>query len=339
MQYGTGLPLERDAGPARLYMQAARMAGIGGWECDLATGRLTWTEEVHRLFEHPVEACPQRAAILSLYTDESRDEMEFLRARTIATGCSFTLDARIRTTRGEPRWMRLSAGIEHRDGRPVRLFGAKQDITREKEAWARLRGLADYDPLTGLLNRRVFDTRYRQVVADEIRHGDVAALALIDLDNFKQINDRYGHAAGDECLRQVAERLRKNLPDADTLARIGGDEFAVLLRAPLEPARTRSVLERARNALREPILWNRHLVDLTVSIGAAPIGRPHLRRLSGLFAEADEALYAAKSAGRNGVRLFGDPAEPGKAALQVTWSGPALRPSRTRRASSARGGK
>lgn len=290
----------------RLNDQASRLARIGSWECDLATEQLSWTDFTYELFGIPVGSPLKRAATVGLYVDESRRDMEAMRAEAIRSQQCFIMDAEIRTNRGEGRWIRIAADVAVEQGRAVRLFGAKQDITREREAWARLRELAERDPLTGLANRGMFDTRYRAVIGDELRHASVSVLALIDLDRFKAINDRLGHAAGDECLRQTAQRLQRLFGDAILVARIGGDEFAVLLRAPLGPARIAEMLQRASRALSRPIIWNDVRLDVSASIGATVLGQPHLRKLSGLFGEADAALYEAKRAGRNTVRVFGD---------------------------------
>lgn len=290
----------------RLYDQAARLAKLGAWECDLVTERLTWTDGVYDLFDLPPGSPLKRASIVDLYFDESRHEMEFMRAEAIRSGRSFAMDAKIRTRRGEPRWMRLSIDVAYEDGRALRVFGAKQDITSEREAWGRLRQMAERDPLTGLANRGLFDARYRETVGDQLNHAFVSAIALVDLDHFKAINDGLGHCAGDECLRQVATRLQRVFNDATLIARIGGDEFAVLLRAPLGSARIRQMLLRACDALCEPVLWNDRPIDIGASIGATILGRPHVRKSSQLFAEADAALYAAKAAGRKTVHVFGD---------------------------------
>ena len=143
------------------------------------------------------------------------------------------------------------------------------------------------------------------MVEDPLNHGFMSALALIDLDRFKAINDAHGHAAGDECLRQAAERLQRTLAGAALVARIGGDEFAVLFPAPLAPQAIRRALRQTTDALRRPVFWTGRRVDFGASIGATMIGRPHRRPLARLFAEADTALYAAKAARAHAVRVFG----------------------------------
>lgn len=288
----------------RIYDQALLVAKIGAWECRLDTEELTWTDAVYDLFELPRGSTLVRSSTLDLYYDDSRTQMQRLRSDIIRHGGRFTLDARIRTNHNASRWMRLTAEVAHEHGRPVRLFGAKQDITHEKELWDQLRRFAEQDSLTGLANRRVFEARCGDL-ANAPDDGSVAALALIDLDGFKQINDRLGHSAGDECLRQIAERLRVGFDDAVVIARMGGDEFAVLLRAPLGCAQLAHTLERARHMLCRPVLWRGAPVAIGASIGVTLLKRPHFQGTSQLFAEADSALYLAKAAGRNAVQVFG----------------------------------
>jgi diguanylate cyclase (GGDEF)-like protein/PAS domain S-box-containing protein len=290
----------------RLYDQALNLARIGAWECELETERLTWTPEVHDIFGYPMGNPLRRANIVDLYIDESRRDMELARAEVIRSGRAVTLDAEIRTWRGEKRWMRLSINTVSEGGRPVRIFGCKQDITSDRQAMESLRHQAETDPLTGLANRSVFQARYREVVSDGLNHGFASALVLIDLDRFKSLNDTFGHSAGDACLREIAQRLRRAFHNAGLIARLGGDEFALILHAPTSPARVARVLRQAVMMLSRPLFWNGLRLEVGASIGVALVGRPHRRRITELFAEADIALYDAKAAGRNKVHLFGD---------------------------------
>ena len=117
----------------RIYDQASQLVKIGAWECNLKTEDLIWTDGVYDLFELPRGSTLVRASIVNLYVDDSRRQMQRMRADAIRTGGSFTLDAKIRTAGNKSRWMRLSAQTVLQLGRPVRIFGAKQDITHEKE--------------------------------------------------------------------------------------------------------------------------------------------------------------------------------------------------------------
>ncbi|HEY3677614.1 MAG TPA: sensor domain-containing diguanylate cyclase [Bradyrhizobium sp.] len=295
-----------DAARVRLYDQALHLARIGAWECELETERLTWTAGVHDIFGYPMGNPLRRADIVDLYIDESGRDMELARAEVIRGGRAVTLDAAIRTWRGERRWMRLSINAVRQGGRPVRIFGSKQDITSDRHAMESLRHQAETDPLTGLANRSVFQARYREVVSDSLNHGFASALALVDLDRFKELNDTFGHSAGDACLCEVAQRLRRAFHNVGLIARLGGDEFAIILRAPTNPAAIAHVLQQAAMMLSRPLFWNGLRLEVGASIGVALVGRPHRRRITELFAEADIALYDAKAAGRNKVHLFGD---------------------------------
>ena len=125
----------------KMYDRSSALAKIGVWEFDLVTEVLTWTDGVYDLFELPRGAPVERSKIVELYDEESRRQMERLRADAIREGGSFTLDIRIRTARGRDRWLRLTADVEQEGGRSIRIFGTKQDITEEKRAQEKVRTL------------------------------------------------------------------------------------------------------------------------------------------------------------------------------------------------------
>lgn len=125
----------------KMYDRSSALARIGVWECDLDTGELIWTDGVYDLFELPRGGPVDRDTALKLYHEESRLEMERLRAGIIRDGGSFSLDIRVRTARGNERWLRLTADVEREKGRSVRIFGTKQDVTEEKLAQAQVQAL------------------------------------------------------------------------------------------------------------------------------------------------------------------------------------------------------
>jgi len=288
----------------KMYDRSSELARIGVWECDLRDNSLTWTDGVYDLFELPRGSVIDREETADLYLDGSRAEMERLRAEAIRTCGSFSIDVQIRTALGKERWMRLTADVECENGTAVRLFGSKQDITQEKEHWDRIRLTAECDPLTGLANRGVFQAAFADLREWEGGADPLAALLLIDLDGFKQVNDTYGHSAGDECLRQVASRLRRTYGQAMLVARIGGDEFAILVRAPCARGLIEARVMHLLNLLHQPVLWDGQTFTISASIGIAIPENPEFYDSSALFLQADAALYAAKKAGRNGYRVF-----------------------------------
>lgn len=284
----------------QLFDRASETARIGVWECDLSDNSLEWTNGVYDLFEFPRGAQVSREETLRCYSEESRQAMERARTKAIAECSDFALDAEITTVKGRRRWMRLTATVEAQNGVAVRIFGMKQDITEEKLLADRTRYLAEFDVMTGLANRSQFQAR----LADLDGSGGnrpIGALLLVDLDNFKQINDTYGHALGDECLKEAASRLREACAGAELVARIGGDEFAVLLGPePALPA-IDEVAARIVVEIGRPFMRLGQALTLGASVGVACAnGAP----APDLFKRADTALYAAKAAGRNTSRTF-----------------------------------
>ena len=119
--------------------------------------------------------------------------------------------------------------VRDHSGQPLHYIAQLQDISERKRLEEHLRHLADHDPLTGLRNRRLFEHDLKVQVARSQRYGEVAGLMVIDLDDFKSVNDRYGHKIGDDVLKAVARALSRRLRETDLVARLGGDEFAILL--------------------------------------------------------------------------------------------------------------
>jgi diguanylate cyclase (GGDEF)-like protein len=286
----------------KIFERASAAAKIGVWQCSLPDETLTWTDQVYDIFEISREAALSREQILEFYAPASLRALQAVRDKAIAERGGFSLDAEITTGTGRRRWIRLTATVECEGCVPVRIFGMKQDITEEKALNERLRYLADFDPLTGLANRSAFQAKLaaaQERAADEVSFG---ALLLVDLDGFKQINDTFGHASGDEFLKSVAERLANVCRDPDFVARLGGDEFAVLLRARPTQDEIENVAEQILEALRAPVEG----FDWPFKVGASVgIARIDASTPVELFKKADAALYAAKAAGRDTFRIFG----------------------------------
>ncbi len=302
----------------KMYERTSAVGHIGVWECDLATEQLTWTNGVYDIFELPRGAPVTRDLVLGLYDRESRLRMERMRRRAIEACASCSLDIRIRTTSGLRRWVRLTIDVEVENGRAVRIFGLKQDITQEKTLLERLRRLAEIDPMTGLANRSMFEGRLSCALTAKGGAAPPVALALIDLDGFKPINDTFGHAAGDECLRQIGRRLRAVFRRPHEVGRIGGDEFAVLVRGRRSEAEVAALFQDAIAEISRPIPFEGRELSVGASIGVTQPPDIRAHDLGRLFAEADRAMYAAKRAGRNTVRFHampdGQPAGPGASA-------------------------
>lgn len=189
------------------------------------------------------------------------------------------------------------------EGRAAEEAAAQQKLRLE---CARLRELSEIDDLTGLRNRRFFTRILDHEVSRFRRYGHPLSLALIDLDHFKGINDTYGHAVGDEALRYVAARANETMRESDVVARIGGDEIAVIMPDTPLSGGARAV-ERLREALvTTPFEPEGSRVGLTLSIGVAGVEETGLGESKAFFKAADDALYVAKERGRDQIAVMRD---------------------------------
>jgi len=208
--------------------------------------------------------------------------------------------------------------IKDETGTLLYLQGHNLDITERKQLEDEVRQLAFYDALTTLPNRRLLKDRLSQTIASSKRNSRYCALMFLDLDNFKPINDTYGHAFGDALLLEVAERIKSCVRQSDTVARFGGDEFIVLLNT-LTTDKEKSVqqanriAEKIRKALLAPYLLSLNTNDNKTKIEhlcSASIGVVvfinHESDEDEILKRADDAMYAAKAAGRNQIRLDSD---------------------------------
>jgi diguanylate cyclase (GGDEF)-like protein len=295
----------------KIFNRASDAARIGVWECSLPDETLIWTDVVFDIFDMPRGTTPGRLQTLACYTEASARELAERRNQAIATRSGFSMDAEIVTPKGNHRWMRITATVESDGDVPVRIFGIKQDITEAKISLDRTRYLANFDLMTGLANRAQFQTALAEL-CDEYGPESNAALLLIDLDGFKAVNDTHGHATGDDCLKQAADRLRSVCGHARLIARVGGDEFAVLM----QPQADRHALANLANDIVRIVRRPLHLAERRLQIGAS-VGVALVDGLTPaeLFQRADTALYAAKAAGRNTFHVF-------EAAGQLELSAP-----------------
>ncbi len=204
-------------------------------------------------------------------------------------------------------WVTITA-IQDNHGKVVNYIGHYHDITERKEAEEQIRKLAFYDPLTSLPNRRLFLERLEdelEIAHLENKHG---ALLFLDLDHFKNLNDSLGHPVGDALLVEVSRRLRENISEGETIARIGGDEFVVLLPniAPiveLSAERAEQLANRIRLAITKPFYIHGHEYHISVSIGISLFPEKN-QNSADILKRADTAMYRAKQDGRDSVCFF-----------------------------------
>lgn len=208
------------------------------------------------------------------------------------------------TVKGRPRWWDVViTALADDHGRAVRLLCICRDVTEDRSGAERIRWAANHDGLTRLSNRRFFHEMLQKMPGDGVRPAKPFGLMLLDLDNFKHVNDSLGHDAGDALLQTVAERLRNVQTSEEFVARIGGDEFAILIPEVEGPDEVEMVAERVLAEMQEPFVYRRSIIDCGISIGAA-IWPEDGSEPDMLLQNADIALYAAKAEGRARASLF-----------------------------------
>lgn len=186
------------------------------------------------------------------------------------------------------------------------VFSVTRDITERKRLEAELHHMAYHDMLTELPNRRMLCNLLDQALMETREQEKMLAVLYLDCDDFKTINDTFGHDAGDEFLRGLSKRLRYSVRDTDILARIGGDEFIIILPAISQVEEVTKIAERIIHSLAQPWLIKQHHFSVTVSVGISLYPHDGQEKYE-LIGRADEALYQAKELGRNCYKLFSQP--------------------------------
>lgn len=196
-----------------------------------------------------------------------------------------------------------------RDENLVRLSAAKREMELQNqelnEAKSRIEELANQDPLTGIANRRSLEQHLKKLQSAGAESRSNFSLLLVDLDHFKQVNDRFGHAVGDALLKHVATQIKKLTTSLDLVARIGGDEFVVVCNTIADPNRATKLAEKLITICEKPFRYEDSLSFFGISVGIAG-HRSGCRDIDELLSDADKALYLAKSLGRNRFEVYSD---------------------------------
>jgi diguanylate cyclase (GGDEF)-like protein len=197
-------------------------------------------------------------------------------------------------------------------------------LERAEKTEAELRHLADHDSLTGLLNRRRFRAELDQYVSFAARYGGRGAVMVIDIDGLKEVNDRLGHQAGDTLIRRVAEILRERVRATDIVARLSGDEFAVLM-PQSDTAGALQLGEDLRAQVAEGMPLNSEIDAASISVGITMFGGQGSSGAEAVLVAADQAMYQAKAEGRNRIALFHAPGESGETAKRAQTTSARIR--------------
>ena len=282
-------------------------AALGLWDWDLQTGMVTGDTRWHAMCGlNPVndhaDALHWKAAIGSADAPRIMKEVE---RHSMHVETPFDAIWRVDQKRAAGRWIRSLGKIVRfgADGVPLRMVGVCMDVTAQSEQEERLQRLAHYDALTGLANRVLLAQTLEQAMLQARSNHTLLGVAYLDLDGFKPINDRLGHEAGDQLLVMVATRLRHALRAMDCVARLGGDEFVLLLPGQGHGNECERMLYRVMESIAAPYMLGTERVSVTASIGYTLFPQDS-SDADTLLRHADQAMYAAKQAGRNRFHQF-----------------------------------
>ncbi|WP_338848474.1 EAL domain-containing protein [Massilia sp. W12] len=235
-------------------------------------------------------------AFSQLLHEEEQDVFQAALVAAIGQGRSDRVDVRISTPE-QYLWLELQLAVYLNRESTLEILAVGRDISAQKATEERLRHMATHDALTGLPNRLLLSDRLRMTIARAKRSNQGFAVAMLDLDGFKKVNDVLGHPVGDDLLRVATMRLAKALRDSDTLARVGGDEFVALLPGATSEAEIKIISGRLIAAVQSPFEVDGHTIYIGASVGVA-LYPEHGDDEVKLLAHADSALYRAKETGK-----------------------------------------
>jgi len=261
---------------------------------------------VDRIFGYTLDEIMERGGWRCFVHPE--DQPEFDRnIIQLAPGQRSECELRILAQDGSTHYIRAyTLAVEETGGHArKRIYGACQDITERRRAEARIEFLAHHDVLTGLPNRVLLRDRFEQAMSMAQRSQKHVAMLFLDIDNFKRVNDTFGHVAGDSLLLEAVTRLTHCMRDSDTLSRQGGDEFILVLNEIPDMETVERVAADVLRHLAEPVEINGHAINASCSIGIAMYPQD-ASDFDSLLQKADTAMYNAKDAGRNAYRFFDD---------------------------------
>jgi diguanylate cyclase (GGDEF)-like protein/PAS domain S-box-containing protein len=285
---------------------ALEATGDAVWDWDVTTGQLTLSRRWNEILGYsPEDLSGTLSDFLRCLVDTEAADVDRALTECLEGRGDYRHEHRMRRKDGRIIWVADRGRVVERDdaGRPLRMVGSVADITDQRAAQDLIRQQANFDPLTGLANRNSFHERLGQEMRVSDRSGRPMALLMLDLDQFKEVNDSLGHAWGDVLLQEAAQRLLRCVREVDMVARLGGDEFMILLGNLSPGSAVERVVQEVLDAMARPFLLGADQVYISGSIGVTFYPNDAATPEE-LLRNADQAMYAAKRAGRNGSQYF-----------------------------------
>lgn len=283
--------------------QAQRIANIGSWEYDVLNKKLKLSDEIYRIFKLDLNTILTWDNFLSFISDNDYPNTTQKLKHAIEKGSMFDLNYSAKLQNGSLIDVHTRGKVLRKPDGSVKITAVSMDITQEKKDKQTIERLAYYDSLTSLPNRSLLKDRIHKAIQVAKREKTKLAILFLDLDHFKLINDTLGHDTGDKLLIYVSNLLKKQLRESDTIARIGGDEFVVLLPNFSSTKDIDKISNKFIQNLHGQHIIDNHQLYITTSIGIA-IYPDNGKDLDTLMTNADTAMYDAKRDGRNNYKFF-----------------------------------
>ncbi|MDT8281555.1 MAG: EAL domain-containing protein [Gammaproteobacteria bacterium] len=289
----------------RNLAEAQQIAQMGCWELDLKNNVQTWSAEIFRILEiEPDNFKPSYEVFSNIIHPEDRELVRNTYKKSLHTREPCTIEYRLLMKDGRIKNINGRHEIIYdSDGKPIRYIGTLLDITLQKLQEERILHQAYFDNLTDLPNRFLALDRLTQLLNEAQRKNEKVAVLFLDLDDFKKVNDTLGHETGDKLLIEAADRLRSISRSSDTVGRLGGDEFIMLLSGLKQATDASPVAKALLNQFKAPFNIDHRELILTISVGIS-IFPDDSHEASALLRNADSAMYHAKELGRNTYSYF-----------------------------------
>ncbi|EQB40170.1 hypothetical protein M947_03870 [Sulfurimonas hongkongensis] len=283
--------------------EAQRIAKVGSWEYNVVEKELTLSDEVYRILGVKFGTVITWDSFLAYISKKDSKRILDILEEAIKNGSKFNIRYALTLQNQNEIFVQTKGKVRKKQGGHIRITAVTMDITNDIKNKQTIERLAYYDSLTGLANRTLLQDRMQKALQFAKRQKTSLAIMFLDLDHFKLINDTLGHSVGDELLIHIAKILQIHLRESDTLSRLGGDEFIILLPSVNSHEDARIIAQKVQNTLQGKHDIGKHQLYITSSIGMA-LYPQHGMSADELIRNADTAMYEAKNSGRNSYSIY-----------------------------------
>jgi len=283
--------------------EAQRIAKVGSWEYNVVEKELRLSDEVYRILGVRFGTVITWEDLLAYISKEDYQRVLDTLEEAIKYGSKFNIKYALTLKNKNEIFVQTKGKVRKKQGGYVRITAVTLDITNDIKNKQTIERLAYYDSLTGLANRALLQDRMQKALQHAKRQKTSLAVMFLDLDHFKLINDTLGHSVGDELLIHISKILKTHLRESDTLSRLGGDEFIILLPSINSPEDAHIIAQKVQNTLQSKHDIGKHQLYITSSMGMA-LYPEHGETADELIRNADTAMYEAKNSGRNSYAIY-----------------------------------